>query len=186
MKLQDLLDDIFKDGPFTYKSTFADYLLMWDRLKEKKDLILQCDEFAECTELIVVDTPSFLTKEDKPAISQTVRLEDNQEFCGVCYLYSISLTPEIYDPSTMIVAVKDGCGIGPSVYNPITFIPKKHILLEFSPEALQDASMDGAEQILREDLHKLLDKVLDNPEEYRMKGKRYITVRGLFETIINK
>jgi hypothetical protein len=38
-------------------------------------------------------------------------------------------------------------------------------------------------QTLRNDIHKLLDDVLDNPEEYKTKGTRHIMIRGVFEIV---
>jgi hypothetical protein len=46
----------------------------------------------------------------------------------------------------------------------------------------QDVSGANDELTLRNDIHKLLDDVLDNPEEYRVKGERGIMVRGVFKT----
>jgi len=47
----------------------------------------------------------------------------------------------------------------------------------------QDLSITKDETTLRNDIHKLLDDVLDNPEEYRMKGTRHIMIRGVFEIV---
>jgi hypothetical protein len=71
------------------------------------------------------------------------------------------------------------------MYDPMTFEPRKHILLTWSPEMAQDVSGANHEFTLRNDIHKLLDDVLDNPEEYKTKGFRGIMVRGLFEVIDN-
>jgi hypothetical protein len=49
----------------------------------------------------------------------------------------------------------------------------------------QDVSGANDELTLRNDIHKLLDDVLDNPEEYKTKGLRGVLVRGLFEVIDN-
>jgi len=45
----------------------------------------------------------------------------------------------------------------------------------------QDISVTKDETTLRNDIHKLLDDVLDNPEEYRIKGTRHVLIRGVFE-----
>jgi hypothetical protein len=50
----------------------------------------------------------------------------------------------------------------------------------------QDLSVTKDETTLRNDIHKLLDDVLDNPEEYRMKGTRHIMIRGVFEIFEDK
>jgi hypothetical protein len=49
----------------------------------------------------------------------------------------------------------------------------------------QDVYGANDELTLRNDIHKLLDDVLDNPEEYKTKGLRGVLVRGLFEVIDN-
>jgi len=121
--------------------------------------------------------------DDKVLTAQTYKYKEGMKFKGKGYLYSISLTPELYDPSKMLEPVKNGAGISPAIYNPITFEPTKHILLTWSPEMAQDLSITKDETTLRNDIHKLLDDVLDNPEEYRMKGTRHIMIRGVFEIV---
>ena len=119
--------------------------------------------------------------EDKTLTAQTYKYSEGIKYKGKCYLYSISLTPELYDPSKMLEPVKNGAAISPVIYNPMTFEPTKHILLTWSPEMAQDLSVTKDETTLRNDIHKLLDDVLDNPEEYRIKGTRHIMMRGVFE-----
>jgi hypothetical protein len=46
----------------------------------------------------------------------------------------------------------------------------------------QDMSGINKELTFKNDIHKLLDDVLDNPEEYKVKGERGIMVRGVFKT----
>jgi hypothetical protein len=89
----------------------------------------------------------------------------------------------MYDPNQLLKPVKNGAAMGPTIYDPSTFEPRKHILLTWSPEMAQDLSGTNDELTLRNDIHKLLDDVLDNPDEYKTKGTRYVLVRGLFEII---
>jgi hypothetical protein len=71
--------------------------------------------------------------------------------------------------------------------------------LEFSPELAQDQRIydlgnpsmiedaeKNAELTLRKQLHETLDRVLDNPENYQVKGEEGIFVRGFFEEVIYK
>jgi hypothetical protein len=89
----------------------------------------------------------------------------------------------MYDPNQLLKPVKNGAAMGPTIYDLSTFEPRKHILLTWSPEMAQDlAGMDN-ESTLRNDIHKLLDDVLNNPEEYKTKGARHVLVRGLFEVV---
>ena len=127
--------------------------------------------------------PLVKGKKDKIYTAETINLSDLMEFKGKCYLLSLSLTPEMYDPNQLLKPVKNGAAMGPTIYDPSTFEPRKHILLTWSPEMVQDLSGTNDEVTLRNDIHKLLDDVLDNPDEYKTKGTRYVLVRGLFEVI---
>jgi hypothetical protein len=102
----------------------------------------------------------------------------------------------MYDPKKMYEPVLDGACITPTMYDPTTFEPKKKIVLEFSPEFAQDqyiyglgspsmieAAEKNGETIIRKQLHETLDKILDNPENYQVKGEKGLLVRGFFEEI---
>jgi hypothetical protein len=89
----------------------------------------------------------------------------------------------MYDPIKAFEPVKNGASISRTVYDPMTFEPRKHILLTWSPEMAQDLRGSNDEKTLRNDIHKLLDDVLDNPEEYRTKGTRHVLIRGVFEVV---
>jgi len=152
-------------------------------LEEVKDELLKFDVFSECDDLEIVHYPTFKVGEYKVLTTQIHKYSEGIKYKGKCYLYNISLTPEMYDPSKMLEPVKNGAAISPAIYNPMTFEPTKHILLTWSPEMAQDLSVTKDETTLRNDIHKLLDDVLDNPEEYRMKGTRHIMIRGVFEIV---
>jgi hypothetical protein len=119
--------------------------------------------------------------EGKTYYTQTMNLGDNTKFKGKVYLYNLSFTPEMYDPNLLLKPVKNGAAIGPTIYDPIDFTPRKHILT-WNPEMAQDISGINKELTFKNDIHKLLDDVLDNPEEYRVKGVRGIMVRAVFKT----
>ena len=91
----------------------------------------------------------------------------------------------MYNPDTLHSPVKDGAAITPTLYDTKTFEPKKKIVLEFKPERVQDG-ITNHEAVIRQELHDLLDKVLDNPEEYQIKGERGLLIRGIFESSENK
>lgn len=155
-------------------------------LEEVKDELLKLDVFSECDDLEIVHTPTFVLEDGKAVLAQIFKYKEGMKFKGKCYLYSISLTPEMYDPIKAFEPVKNGASISPTVYDPMTFEPRKHILLTWSPEMAQDLRGSNDETTLRNDIHKLLDDVLDNPEEYRTKGTRHVLIRGVFETVENK
>ena len=152
-------------------------------LEKYKKIIKECDEFAKCDSLDILTMPLVKGENDKIYTTETIKLSDLMEFKGRCYLLSLSLTPEMYDPTQLIKPVKNGAAIGPVMYDPMTFEPRKHILLTWSPEMAQDMVGVDNESTLRNDIHKLLDDVLDNPEEYKTKGTRHVLVRGLFEVV---
>ena len=181
MKLKELLDQIFKDGPIpTNQFGITDYTLYGSQtLEPLKDKLLECDEFKNLHSLRFVDTPTFIAG-GQPYVVETYKLTDVIKFNGVGVLLSIALTPEMYDPNVLIKPVKDGAAISPTFYNPTNFEPYKRIVLEFSPERMQDG-ITNHEEIVRQELHDLLDKVLDNPEDYRVKGERAVLVRGIFQ-----
>jgi hypothetical protein len=182
MKLEEFVTKIYDERLGLGTTPFFDPILDSKVLEEVKDELLKFDVFSEC-DLELVHTPVFKVGEDKTLTTQTYKYSEGIKFKGKCYLYSISLTPELYDPSKMLEPVKNGAAISPAIYNPMTFEPRKHILLTWSPEMAQDISLTKDETTLRNDIHKLLDDVLDNPEEYRMKGTRHIMLRGVFEVV---
>jgi len=134
------------------------------QLKKYKDIILKTDEFKDCESLDILEYPVSKSKDGKVLTSYVIKLSDIMKFKGRCYLLSLILTPEMYDPTLMLTPVKDGAAIGPTVYDPITFEPKRQILLTYNP---------------------FLDKVLDNFDEYKIKGVKEVLVRGLFEIVEN-
>jgi hypothetical protein len=190
MKLKEFLEVALlgkKDNPNLTNQTFVDETCLYgNELDKYKNIIKECDEFAKCDSLDILTMPLAKGKyPDKIYTTNTIKLSDLMEFKGRCYLLSLGLTPEMYDPSRLLKPVKNGAAIGPTIYDPSTFEPRKHILLTWSPEMAQDVSGTNNELTLRNDIHKLLDDVLDNPDEYKTKSFRGILVRGLFEVIDN-
>ena len=190
MKLKEFLEVALiskKNNPNLLSKTFVDETCLYGKELDKyKNIIKECDEFAKCDSLDILTMPFVKGVDDKFYSANTIKLSDLMEFKGRCYLLSLGLTPEMYDPSRLLKPVKNGAAMGPVIYDPATFEPRKHILLTWTPEMAQDL-FEGTnnEETLRNDIHKLLDDVLDNPEEYKTKGVRGIMVRGLFEVIDN-
>ena len=182
MKLKELLTEIFGETPQRDDTFGFDGLTLYgrDNLEPYKERILQCEEFSECTELNFMNMSMILSNDDLPLKADTYKLVEGQKFKGVCYLLSLALTPEVFNPDTLHTPVKDGACITPTVYNPETFKPLKKIVLEYSPERAQDGLVDG-EYELKMEMKDLLDKVLDNPYDYQVKGERGVIVRGVFE-----
>jgi hypothetical protein len=183
MKLKEFLEIALIGEKNDSNLGFEENVIYGENLDKYKHLIKECDEFAKCDSLDILTMPLVKGKNGEVYTTQTIKLTDLMEFKGRCYLLSLGLSPEMYDPNQLIKPVKNGAAMGPIMYDPLTFEPRKHILLTWSPEMAQDVSGTNDELTLRNDIHKLLDDVLDNPEEYKTKGFRVVLVRGLFEVI---
>ncbi len=181
MKLKELIEIV----KLTKKEDelYMDNTLYGKNLEKYKDIIMNTDEFKECESLEIIEYPIVKSRNGEGLTPYTIKLSDLMKFKGKCYLLSLNLTPEMYDPNQLLKPVKNGAAMGPTIYDPSTFEPRKHILLTWSPEMSQDISGVNDELTLRNDIHKLLDDVLDNPEEYKTKGFRAVLVRGLFEVV---
>jgi len=157
------------------------------QLKKYKDIILKTDEFKDCESLDILEHPVSKSKDGNVLTPYTIKLSDIMKFKGRCYLLSLTLTPEMYDPTLMLEPVKDGAAIGPTVYDPITFEPKRQILLTYNPSVHFNIKnpFEPTEEMKRGEIHQLLDKVLDNFDEYKIKGVKGVLVRGLFEIVEN-
>ena len=181
MKLKELIEIV--ELSRNDNGLYMDNLLYGKNLEKYKKIIMNTDEFKECDSLEILEHPLVKDNNGEVLNTSTVKLSDVMKFKGKCYLLSLTLTPEMYDPNRLIKPVKNGAAMGPVIYDPMTFEPRKHILLTWSPEMAQDLLGTNNERTLRNDIHKLLDDVLDNPEEYQTKGFRGVLVRGLFEVI---
>ena len=189
MKLKELIDEILVSPEFIQKQELKvnqvidSQYIYGDDLLPYKEKILQCDEFSECTELIIANHPLILDENNNPSHYNSIKFSGDEKIKGKCILLSLSLTPEMYDPLTFHDPVKDGACITPVIYDPQTFEPNKKIILQFSPEVLQDETSINKELVIRNELHNTLDKVLDNPELYQQKGVQHVIFRGLCEKI---
>ena len=203
MKLQELINEILSSGELKNKKGFAvnvigltDNTIYGEDLEPYVDRIKQCEEFSECDQIVIMKYPVTIDEQGNNVSTRTYKVVPKQKFKGKCYLLSLSLTPEMYDPKKIHEPVLDGACITPTLYDPETFIPRKKIVLEFSPEAAQDSSIysygnpsmindleNNNEDQLRRKLHKTLDKIFDNPEMYQVKGEKGVMVRGAFEVV---
>lgn len=173
MKLKELLQR------FEQSITFTNDQLRRLELEPIKEEILNCEEFSECQNLDFIDYPT-VEVDGTVCTVQTIKYSDSMRFLGDVFIYNISFTPEMYDPNRILTPVKDGAAVGPTIYDPMDFTPKRHILLTWNPEMAQDLLGANTEHEQRQLIHNLLDNVLDNPEEYKVKGERGILIRGIF------
>ena len=182
MKLKEFINQLIKEreidveskNPFDMSTFYGK-----EDLESIKEKILECDEFSECESLEILDYPNLLI-DGKTSNAMSYKLNGGEKFKGKCYLLSLNLSPEIYDPKTINEIVKDGAGITPTLYKPENFEPYKKIVLQFSPDKKQDG-ITNHDAVLRQELHDLLDKIFDNPSDYAVKGERHPLVRGVFE-----
>jgi len=111
--------------------------------------------------------------EDKstPIVIKSIKISDTDNSTykhKVGYIYTLMFTPKMYESDTIYTPVKDGCVFAPTTYNPETYKPKQSITLTWSPDFPQDIeapqrTYEDDKQMIRD----MLEKVLDNPEEYR-------------------
>jgi len=203
MKLQELINEIFSSGELKNKKGYlvnvnglTDNTIYGEELEPYLERIKQCEEFSECEEIVIMKIPVTLDENNKNIQTKNYKVLTNHKFKGKCYLLSLYLTPEMFDPKKIHEPVLDGACITPTIYNPITFEPKKKIVLEFSPEISQDQTIyafgnpsmindveNTQQEQLRKRLHETLDKIFDNPEIYQVKGEKGVIVRGMFEVV---
>jgi hypothetical protein len=128
----------------------------------------------EFDKIIWMELPTGLTEDGNPIVAKPIKIDDTDNPTykhKVGYVYTLNFTPKIYDPMEMYQPVKDGCVFSPTIYNPETFEPTQSITISWSPEFPQD--IDAPQRTYEDDkqmIRDMLEKVLDNPEEYRPKG----------------
>lgn len=142
-------------------------------------------EYFKFDKILWMDLPMCLAEDGSTLVAQTMKLahpddlNQNKTYPSKTgYIYSLSFTPTIYDPKELYEPVKDGCVFAPTIYNPTTFEPTKSITLSWSPEFPQD--INSPERTYEDDkqmVRDMLEKVLNNPEEYKPKGHRGCLLR---------
>ncbi|MCK9273397.1 hypothetical protein M0P65_07715 [Candidatus Gracilibacteria bacterium] len=187
MKLKGLLNQIFELGSKMVKLSSGkviDNILTGDNLANSMYILKQCDEFKNVKDFQQMFNPIMVDQSNIIVSADTMKLSDDTpfEFNDILYLYSISLMPEMYDQKTWYEPVKDSIGISPTSYNPIDLSPTKRITIEFSPERKQDIHDIGDERAKKE-IREKLEKVLENPKEYQVKGVRGILIRGIWKNV---
>ena len=173
MKLKELLKNVFGEDASYPNDQFRKL-----ELEPLKEELLKCDELLGCEGIGFMEFPTQII-DDSTYVAQTMKLGNDTKFVGTPYIYNISFTPEMYDPNSIHTPVKNGAAITPPLYNPMTFEPTKKIVLQFNPEGLMDETSDETK---KQEIRDLLEKVLQNPEEYQIKGERGIMIRGIFKT----
>ena len=129
----------------------------------------------EFDKIIWMELPAGLTEDKQKAIvAKSIKISDSDNPTykhKIGYIYTVNFTSKMYEPGEMYKPVKDGCVFGPIVYNQETFEHKQSITLTWSPDFPQDIdapvrTYEDDKQMIRD----MLEKVLNNPEEYRPIG----------------
>jgi len=174
MKLKDFVLHIYDKGFFPNGEVIAglDHPLYGDKLQPLADEIRSCEEFQDCKIVDFVTIPILKTAAGHMVTAQTIKLGGGVRFKGRCFILSVSLTPEMFDPKDLHYPIKDNALITPTLYNHKDLTPYRNIILKVSPYDLVKS---------KDEIHQLLDKILDEPKEYIPKGKRDVMVRGFFD-----
>lgn len=185
MKLKQLLKAHFDtNGPtkMTMNGRFngvVDWILNPNILNVYLEELNLCSEFAGSQVIILDDVKSgkpqrVLTGHDEDGIPiyemrlSTVSLENEQiittklnertKFAPLVKIYSISLGPEMFDPSDIFQTKVNTALLTPTMYDS-DLSPSKRMVITFSPELAQDAAIKELRQELKEK-----DKIEDRPE----------------------
>lgn len=180
MKIVDLLREIFRNGPIPTNQGNIDYLISGELLELYKDLILETDEFSEVSNLRIINSPTVEEPNGEVRHCNSYLLYTNTQFPSNCVLYSMYLTPPIFDKDELFNLGTNNGSITPELYSEIDFRPYRGYYLKDSYNM-----SEKDKELSRERLHELLDDMIDNPMEYEVKGKRHIIIRGIFDNYIN-
>jgi hypothetical protein len=175
-------------GPTEASYTSGEYMLTPTLLKMPniQKRLLECDEFKNVKKLVILDLPAAMNSKGEAKQTATFMFAEGTEFNETVYLYTISLSPMLYDPEDFRKPVKDGVVISPTMHDPIDFTPRKSITVVWNPERQQDykAGYDSDEKdFLQEEIIDKIKKAFENPSEYEAKGKRKIMLRMMPESV---
>lgn len=166
-QLELILNDLSKTYEFKNSEVILidePHLFYTDENLMKKNLLI---ERKNEVEIKTLNANNFFIRDNKKI-----------QFKGRFYLFSITLTPEIFDFNKSLKPVKDGACISPDMYSPFDFSQKKKVMFEFNVENDIELNIKNAK--------KILEKIMRNENDYRIKGDREIIIRGVFEEEINK
>jgi hypothetical protein len=172
MKLRQLLKAHFDTNGVTPMGRgVTDYILMPKLLNVYLEELHKCHEFAgsniSIIEEIVTGKPKkILQGHDEDGIPMygmefetstpegetiiTHKLSSTTKFAPNVKLFSISLTPELFDPNDVFQTKLHTTWIAPTVYDPETLAPTKRLILTFSPEQAQQQALTILKKEIRE------------------------------------
>jgi len=191
MKLYQLVNEL-EDRLISDESTLNIYGN--DLLSIEKEL-KKTDEFKNC-ELKIINNPILKTESldsskknllieklneynTKILDCESVLCTDKEyKFENKVYLLSIATTPEFYNSQMSNEPVKDRASVTPPIFNFLDFTSYRIFNIEIDEHDLKK----NKKQIIK-DSKKLIEKVINNLDEYSLKGERKIMIRGVFEKI---
>ena len=178
--------------------------LSCEAIEAVKDHLLTLEDFKGVKKINVLKAPVYIGYKDTllPASEDENNLGDNSntqmvslpsflyrpgdsddiEFSEEMDIYSIDLTPAIYDPEELRSS-KLGPGVWkmPPYYSPETFVPINEIRIIYSAEGLQDILIDKTpeetQQILKERIMNQVEKMLTTSSAPNVPSIRRIIFR---------
>lgn len=158
-----------------------DNLTKEQRIQVEAELIKHFD----FERIVWIEFPVVFVEEQKTVIATEAykTSNDDPKHTGkVGYVYKVFFTQKKYDLKLLYKPVKVGCVFAPITYNPETLQPMQSITLTWSPEFSQEINVtERIDEYDKQFIRDMLEKVLDNPKEYRPEGYRECIVR--FATI---
>jgi hypothetical protein len=177
MKTKEFIDQLLKLSMFPgdTNSGSTKYALHSEHIKLFEKTLLDCDEFKEVSELILVDLPIFKDADGRVTVTATAKLNPETKLRGRVYLYEIFLVPGDYKEQFIDKPIKTGAILTPTLYDPEDYTPYRNIVIPFREH-------EGKEES-REAIHRLVNQIIDNPSEFLPKVEPQVMIRGSFEII---
>jgi len=177
MKLKEMLREIFTNELFMKVHDIQNLKLNSNVLTSIKSYLSQADEFNDATLSI-----------SKDAVKTTMDMTETHLFRGPIILQSIELTGPHYDKNL----IRDNDRrptILPVEYDANDFTPFQRIVLPYCKESFNkdlhecSARHGSTYDYCKEQMHALLDDMIDNPKKYEQKKNYGIRMTGVFNEV---
>lgn len=163
MKPNEFLKTIFPSP------SFCDDTIKGKDLESIVPVLLKLDEFKGVNAINVMHSPT-----DAP----TFKFNQETKFGSVINLYSIHLTPKIYDPTSLLLKGKtDGVWLLPTMID--NLVPYNEIKIRWNPENWSDCPVDAKIEEILKQTRDFLTRI----KESNIPGKRAILIRCSFGSI---
>lgn len=188
MELKKLLEDAFErhsnEIGETFKLSDGHNTINKNELENMLDFLKQTNEFKNVESLEIIKSTFLETKEGKIYETNFIPLEDGLQFGGKCFIYEIVMLPKNYDMKTIHNPVKDGVTLTPVMYDD-EYKPTRRLVVEFSPEQLQDGSVTEEDR-LNDILERAKKALMSKEEEFTPIREYGYYIRGVFEKVRDK